>query len=316
MKTALNSDPLSWAARVGAIDLEAIDPTLAPEEFNQQLARRGAQARAVGAYYGVDAKYFTDEERARVASVLDEGGDDQRLAVIRGVVDGFGADAQNALSEISDQAPVYAHLGGLLASGAPLGDVRAGLAGLRAREEKVGVELRAADVAARMDDYLGNALDERFAPVRAQIKATAEAIYTSEMLRRGSTVWNSSVFDNALARAVGARADGGGVSSRNGHSLLLPARVNEDQFETLIDGLSDDDLKARSAGGGQPVHGDGSVVKADEVRDGYLVTVGSGLYQVSMTDPTRRREFLLDGNTGGLFVLDLNDGADAPEGAE
>ena len=65
-----------------------------------------------------------------------------------------------------------------------------------------------------------------------------------------------------------------------------------------------EDLAAASVNGEAPRHGDGTAATAEDVRDSYLVTAGSGQYRVSFrADPAEGERPLMAG--AEPYVIDL-----------
>lgn len=315
MTGELARDPLSWASAQGVTDVEPI--SFQGDAGTEALASRAASAHQVAGYYGVAPKFFTDAERSSLQAALKDAPAQSQLALATSIVKGMGPDAPKALGEISSNAPVFAHLGGLLATGPQYAaTVEAGFDGAKAIAEKANVVPGGRKLDTAISDVLGTALDERQGATRRAAIESAKAIYTSEALKRGLTAeaFNEGLFEDALQKSLGQWRDGngdekGGVGRFNGGDVVLPTFMSNGDLKDTIRGLDDKALTALSARGGAPVHGDGSKASADELRDAWLVTVGPGLYQISMTDPRYARELLKDDKSGGYYLLDLSDKA-------
>lgn len=311
MSGELSRDPLSWADRQGVAKVEPLDFQNAGTDT---MAARASAAHRVAGYYGVAPKFFTDEERSSLKQTLSEAPAQAQLALATSIVKGFGRDAAKALGEISNDAPVFAHLGGLLSSGPQYAaTAEAGFTGARAMADKADVAPSGAKLDTAVASVLGTSLDERQSPTRQAAIGAARAIYTAEALKRGLTAdtFDKDIFEQSLQRAMGQwdSPDGGekgGVGVYNGRDVVLPAFMGQSDLKDTIRGIDDKSLVKLSESGGEPVHGDGKPFTAAELRDAYLVTKGNGLYQISVTDPSKGRELVQDKKTGGYFVLDLS----------
>lgn len=313
MSTELSRDPLSWSQRQG---VTSVTPLSFQAADAAALGKRAEEAHKAAGYYSVAPKFFTDEERSSLKQMLAEAPAQAQLALATSIVKGFGKDAVNALGEISSDAPVFAHLGGLLAMGPQYtATVEAGFLGAKAIAEKNNVVPGGARLDTAVSDVLGGAFDERSGAARVAAIDTAKAIYTAEALRRGLTAdtFDEGLFKEGLQKALGRwETDGeakGGVGAWRGRDVLLPAHMSSGELKDTLRGMTDQSLAALSARGGLPVHADGTSFTADELRGAYLVSIGPGLYQISVTDPARARELVLDSKTGGYYALDLSDAA-------
>lgn len=311
-------DPLGWAARQGKVELQPINPAgLDP----QALRERAKIAEAVGGYYGVSPKYFTAAERAAVTTRLKDAPPEERANMALSLASGFGHAAPRAFGEISKDEPVFAHLGGLGSLGSAYErTLRTAFIGQKAIEEGADLVPTGAQLDQAVTRELGTALGPEMAASRHAIIETAKAIYTAEALKSGRSRSNFSErdFRDAISRAAGAVEIGGetygGLGTWNAGwwgdaNIILPPGVTEDQFVKGVRALTDDDLQRLSFGGGYPRHGDGSAFSAAELRNAFLVTVGPGVYRISMTDPSGAPEFVQDAKTGGYYQIDLRDPA-------
>lgn len=315
MNTELARDPLVFATSAGVI---AVNPlTIAEDGSVDALSQRRDQALTVAEHYGVAPKFFTSEERGALKAALSSGTAERREAIVTRIVAGFGSYAPEALAEISDDAPAASQFGGLATLGPQHGlTVRDGFRGLEA------IEAQALDMPSRdttmllMEEVLDGAIDSRLANVRAQIHEAARAIYAARAIDRGITDPGSgdgeALFREAVAAALGQWAgERGGIGRWNGRTLILPQHMTAGDLRTTLRALDDGDLEAVSLTGGLPMHetaaGQMRPATAGDVRDGFLVTIGHGRYQVSMTDAEAGWRFLVDNETGAAWVLDLSD---------
>jgi len=99
----------------------------------------------------------------------------------------------------------------------------------------------------------------------------------------------------------------GGLLSFNGQKIIAPQYgVTQDQFDTLIDGLTDENLAGAVTAAGEPV-------TADQLRGGFfrdganLLAVADGRYIVAFGNPGSQTYAVKP--DGGAFVLDLREAA-------
>lgn len=323
MVRELNRDPLSFANTAGVVDLGGLD--LGGDNLLGELMARKIDALGVAEHYGSAVKFFTDEERAGLATRYREASATQRAALTTALVNGFGNRAPDALAELAIKDPTVAHLGGLQTLGPQhRTTVQDGFRGLDVIKQKA-VDLDSdAELRSHTDAELGAALDSRLAPVRRQIMLAAKAIYAARAADSGTAQFDADMFRDAVRDAAGGYDLGGrqfgGIGEHKGRKLLLPQHMDSDGFEGAVAALADDDLAPVSASGGAPVHrtitGRTRKASAADIRNhGHFVTVGPGLYQVSMTDPAIAPQYLLDEKTGRFWVMDLSDPSTTPQGA-
>lgn len=319
MTTALARDPMSWAARAGVIALEPVmglnpqtgQPFLDPAA----LARRRDQAVKVRETYGSPLKLFTDEEAAEASQLEQNGG--EALAMMAGqVVSQLASDAPAALAQLSDKAPVFAHLGGLLAGGSSphvVKDAARGRALLAKSEGNVRTLTPAVKVAELQGDRLRLDRVTRLIPqAGAAIEQAADAIYLG---RKGlASEFDGKAYQRAVQEAAGATFVGdvqfGGIASRrNSGKVLAPGWLRADRLDDVVNALTPTDLQA-AGNGFPPLHEDGTPVSPRDVKAGRLVSIGPGRYWVAMGDPdSEDPRWLASADPDapeGRYVLDLD----------
>lgn len=313
MKTELGRDPLGWATRTGLL-------AVAPADFAAPLSLRARadQAETVAAYYGTAPVYLRPEERASLERATAAGGEPM-LAAARALADGFGARAPKVLGEVSKQAPVLAHTGALLASGASEGfalDVADALA-MRASPDfkapkwldKPGEKVGAAQGAETRATY-GEAFALLPDTARAAEK-TAQTGFYARAVRQGHDPMlageSREAYRRTLQEAAGARfIDGtqfGGVTEIGGGwfgrraaaKVVVPSNVRADRFADVLAAVDDKDLQAQALGAG---------FTAADVRRARPVAVPGG-YRFALGDPAGTDPRWIRSLDGGPFVLDL-----------
>jgi hypothetical protein len=299
----LETAPLEFAARKGVVALAPVSLTDAGS-----FARRAAAAERASAHFdGRRVPLLTKAEVTDLKGQLANAPADQKLVMIRNIASGGGRYGRALLGQLSREAPLHAHLGGLMLA-TPQGEQTARLA--LAGEEVW--RLNKADLPKPKDfdrSMLGRAAS-LLPESRSAILETARAIYGARALQRGleadrvdDSEWSRSLHLAAGGGWNAAGAPVGGLGTRNGVELLLPPTMTQQTFSDALAGLSDEALPLMGAGGGRPVDAAGRPLTASALRrDLVLYDAGPGLYRLGTKSGT---EFVGDGQ-GGFFVLDMN----------
>ena len=302
LEKGLEADPLGFANQAGVVELEPLPLDQDRDSLVAGFAGRRDQALSVKRRYGIPLRVFTPEETARMAAAMDDASPGRRADMAAAIVEGFGRDAQAAFAELGQAAPVMAHVGGLSLMG-PRQNAAAqeALAGLdMTPEEAKAVPGEATDFDPVFAEELGGAIPPEFAAEVRAIRATAEHIYRVRARRAGVTAFDAAIYRNAVSAALGSE-----IGSYRGLPVILPDGMNDRTFGRVIQGLDTRALNDWSAGA-RPVYGDGSAAKPSAFRRAYFVSVGPGRYRVSVSDPRVRPEYLVDAESGGFYVIDLN----------
>lgn len=313
MRTELGKDPLGWADRTG---IAAPQPIAFDNPAT--MGARVAQAEAVAQHFGVKPVYLRPEERAALAQAQAAGG--QALtATLGAVVSGFGDRAPRVLAEISDEAPMLARAGALVAIGGSTA-LAEDLATTVQRRNEPGYKApnwKAAKLNEAANDVYGTAF---FASPRERLatETVARAAFENRISRRGlppdlSTSDSVDAYKRTLQEAAGATFDadgrqygGIGIRDRNGwlpwgtDKVVVPVNVRADRFDNVVDAIRDEDLARLPPGI------DGKPVAARTIQKGHLVAVGVGRYRVAAGDPASDDPQWVTTQDGNYFVLDLN----------
>lgn len=310
MKRELGRDPISWGVRVGLIDNEPI--VLSGDQAADSMDRRRAQGNAVAERYGITPKFLTDEEASSLGTTLPTMTTDEKILLANTISVGFQEDASQILNRISDDNRGFAHVGGLVHGGSQGNtDVAKNiLDGNLARiEQKIAILPPRSDLDTGFINLTGTALGG--APeMRVNVTEAAKDIYTIKGLRIGLTAddFDDDLWERSLNEAVGAVfVDGiqfGGFGDFNGAKIVLPRGMTQDDFDQRIAGLNDEKLSAGILGD-IPRHADGTIVTADEFEDGFLISVGDGLYGIALNEDGT--DILLGDNPGRAFTFDINE---------
>lgn len=114
MRTEIQRDPLGWANRAGVVTVPPIE--WGSERATDDMRHRAAIAETVAQRFGTPVQYLTPDER-RGLDVAVSSGTVPMQQVAQLINAGFGPRAPAVFREVSQQAPVLAHMGGLLSGG-------------------------------------------------------------------------------------------------------------------------------------------------------------------------------------------------------
>lgn len=315
MQAELKSDPLGWAQRTGRIRQVVSIDMQSEETLQASLRARMAQADEVASVYGVTVKPLRDEEVRVLTSGMAKGGRALVTTVAALTAAAGPQRARDVLAQLSEQAPVMAHIGGLVSDPqrppAIVNDAADWIAAKRIDGVKPSGHIRAPEVAELARRTHGGSIDHLMGLNHAAIE-TANAAY--EMRAAGRSSFDEGVWVQAYREALGERRiDGrtyGGIAQAAqpatlfGHhgAVLVPPNIERERFRDVIDAIKIDDLKDAL-----PFHGDEAATPATiaDIRRGRLISVGPGQYQVE-TIKFGDTSLVLLGADKRPWVLDLN----------
>lgn len=292
MKTAIESDPISYAASTGV--------AVQPIDVNNPntISARINTAISVAEKYGTDIKPLTDEEISSLSVQIKKANAQDRFEFIKSISK-TGRDSGFVFKQLGQTDNVFAHAGGLLAvSPASANDVRSILVGQKSLEDNPDFKPEKQLVDAAFNEYVGDAL--RMIPQQeAALKKAAVAHYIGSGAYDGK--FNNRDFEESLEKALGGPS-GGGVASRKGRKFVLPAGASEDDFDDFLDVASDDTYKFFAVNGQSPTDLKGRAVTADQIRKyGQFETIDHGIYRVKIND-----KYLLGGGPDGTYILRID----------
>lgn len=313
MIDGLRDDPLSWAQTAGVATIEPIDFS-DDAALTASLAERINDAEAVASHYGVAPRYFTPAE----ADALKKAVQDNPLqlpGIVAGLTAGLGEATPAALAEISKDAPVLAHLGGLFhATG----------------NQRLAVEIAEA-LHMRAQDGYKSPLPSNAKLESAAAEATGAAFYAQPQLRNAVMRTANVLFERRIA-ALGIDASDfgnagnmareayqqaidevlgaterngvkyGGLTMVNGVETIAPPDMRADALEGLIRNISESDLASQMATGSI----NGVPISVRQMQRAVPVNVGQGLYRLALGDPYSEDPRYVPALDGGYFVLDAS----------
>ena len=279
MRTELERDPLSWAARAGVLDLATLDP-----RDPNSVERRVGDAAFAEAVYGVDVPPMTDEEMAVFERQFRDGDAAQQMVILAdlGAMRMPTQMADRLYNQVSQGMPAV----GLLAEATRHDPelVRQALMGLEFLKNNPELAPSSSDAQPALQDILGNALvADTDGRARSALYDSAVAVYTQQRRANGDdlTQWDSDasyIFEKAVRGLLGE------IGDRNKQKFVVPRGMTANQFDDRLDDLTDGDLHFRLGDawshGPHRITGDGmEAVTADKIRDDALfITTGDGQY--------------------------------------
>lgn len=263
--------------------------------------------------YGVTPKFFTPAELQRVMTTYNGlATAEQRTAFIGRLAElpeNLAVGLVNELKQVAggDQIPMYLSF---LSEDRALGhDIIAGADLLKLYPKMLPDD---SALEGEIDNRFGNLLSESPDQQLAMRQATENLYAALVHSKRGA---HTGFLDINLLNQAFARVTGGAFLYDNGNNqpqVIIPPQpgMTEAQFEKLILAIDENLLigqSARSAPGPGPgrrgpVFGNGRPVTARSIQeDGNFISLGRGRYRVLINGQPVR-----DGQTGALFVLDMN----------
>ena len=317
VRKKLMVDPLGQAESFGLIPPVppiTIDGMKDPAALRDALSARWGSATAAAKHFGVPVKYFRPggADQLQAAAMANP---DAMVAFTLNVANSFGKDTPAAMREISEQGPIMAHAVGLsITTGdASLARDVAKISVMKANKE-LAVKLPEGDqLGIKANEFLGGALMAQ-PEMQSAAVGTAKLLFEKMAFEQGfdpATIKEpgsvaAAAWEKALDRALGGQVmngdEYGGLGSYNDRPIVVPAFMKKDQVESVFYGMTETQL-AKLAPRGTI---NGIDVTAGQMKDGYLVSVGDGLYRVAINDPASDDPAYVIDKAGKPWVLDIN----------
>lgn len=254
MDKQLQSDPIGFASKTGAVKVAAVN--LSPEAIQRTQEtgedQTGAQKRILAAiqtqgHYNLSGpiQILTPAEAADYAPRLNTGTAVERMQAINDITQLFGDYAPAVMAQIAPNAPVTAHVAGLMQDGL-LNEAQTIMNGISEIEAN-GSPLVGADKASVQEvmfKVLGTAFENLPGGVNADLKKnisdTAEAYYAEEISRRVNKEFDEKLWTKAVQAASGynSQTGTGGVQEVSGTPTLLPSNRSADEVNYAIDNIT------------------------------------------------------------------------------
>ncbi|AID30809.1 hypothetical protein MCHK_3002 [Mesorhizobium huakuii 7653R] len=312
MKKGLADDPLSWAQRAGVADVQPLDFSDSGK-LASTLTERVADATAIAKHYGIEPKFFTVAETDGLKKMLKQ----TPLAlpsIVSSLSAGLGSATPQALSEISKDAPLLAHVAGLTnATGSQR--VAVEVAEVLDRRNQPGYKSTlpsAGKLQSAATEQLGASLIALPNTLNGAME-TASALFEARALARGVDMEQfdtagspaRTLFSQALDEVLGATTRAGvkygGITSVNGLDTVAPPDLAADSLQGMVANISADDLMFQKSIGSA----NGIPIRPQDLRGGQLVMTGQGRYRIALGDVAGGDPRYVPGANGAYFELDL-----------
>jgi len=305
MTTGLNKDPLSWANGSGVITLDqslmmmALNPDFDPlsPEVQGVVRQRRQDANAVVSHYGTKRRLLTDSEGEQLANAIVDADPQLQMAYLMRVNQVFGVDTVEALDALNKQAPVLAHMGGLMVDQTSPKVMDRMIVG---RKIKDGMEDRAygelTDMREQNITTFGGLTET---PGVAKFVDNAKKIADYYYLGMGgssSGSFDDDLYEDAIQYATGMVEIGskrfGGIVTYNDTQVILPNNIPQDDIDDIMEFATEEDfLKVAVVQDREtaeflpydkmPVGAlNNSPFDLDDISRYRLITVGDGIYKL------------------------------------
>jgi hypothetical protein len=305
MTTALNKDPLSWANGSGVITLDqslmmmALNPDFDPlsPEVQGVVQQRRQDANAVVSHYGTQRRLLTDSEGEQLANAIVDADPQLQMAYLMRVNQVFGVDTVEALAALNKQAPVLAHMGGLMVDQTSPKVMDRMIVG---RKIKDGMEDRAygelTDMREKNITTFGGLTET---PGVAKFVDNAKKIADYYYLGMGgssSGSFDDDLYEDAIQYATGMVEIGskrfGGIVTYNDTQVILPNNIPQDGIDKIMEFTKEEDFLKLAVVQDQET---GELLPYDKMPVGAvnnqafslgdisryrLITVGDGIYKL------------------------------------
>lgn len=313
MTKGLAEDPLTFASRAGVASVEPLNFTDGTT-LSASLSERVADAAAVATHYGIEPKFFTPAEADGLKKML-KATPLALPSIVSALSAGLGTVTPKALAEISKDAPLLAHVAGLVhATGSQRVAVEIGEAlDLRNQQGYKSTLPTPAKLQGAAAEDLGASLSV-LPGTAAGTMETASALFEARALARGIAVDEFDtagsparvLYQEALDDVLGAtRRDGvkyGGVTEVNGRETIAPPDIAAHSLEDMLAELSSDDLLFQRGIGSA----NGVPIRIEDLRGGQLVMTGQGRYRIALGDIEGGDPRFVPDAAGGYFELDVS----------
>ena len=305
----LSRDPVGFAIEQGvAPDI----PFEIDGNMEAAMLSRAERAGRIEARYGVEAGLFNQAEKEELARV--EAEDPSRLApVAAAITEASGAGAFKYLADVTDDAPMLAQMGALLASGGSRKAVQDASKGMQLVKDNPGVTKNLTATTS------GELARERLAPLqalpddRARVERFANSIYLGRVGLNQD--FDSEAYERALEEAMGATFRGpgrvkfGGTARVNPSGwynetdIVVPSWLRADMAGDVLESLSEQDYRDA---GGVPRDVNGEPIPMKDLAGARPVTVGDGVYRLILAERNGRPQYAAGDYASGYYELDLN----------
>ena len=333
ISSSLIKDPITTAKNIGVFNnvtalpiTDLLNNPAQSDTVANAMSERIIQAKSISAFYGVETKYFSEDEKSQLTDFFENNRNkDQLVRVLSTINKTFGQDAGRVFSEIAPKNKFFAYIGGLFNQTGQYGEgFKKAISGydiVKNKNISPGIKKSESTYKSTVAKYR-EAYPNNPETYNAIIEA-AEYIYAYEMYTKGETdvTFKKNIFENAINLAAGKIDNYGGLDKYNGTFISIPSFVKQGQFSNIVERLRQDPELFKQAIGNQEGVGasirDGSIRSIDIFKNNEnpeFVAVGNGRYMISLTNHPFKgqpryvmtKNFDLFKGTQQPLILDLN----------
>lgn len=313
-KAALKRDSVEWGKRTGVIAPGNffIDSLGKDSGAIQEMAsKRLEEAQAFAMRHKTDLVVFSDVEADTLTQQLSEATNSERIKILGLINRSFGASSYEVFKQISKKRPEYAHIGGLIGSGAAPKTIEDAMIGIRLMQEDAVVsnKTQSQEFNAALEAQLSSF---NLSPIAKKgIMDVAKAIYVG---RQGPLdIVDSDRVIDAIQDAAGRiqGSDGkfyGGIDNYEGVNVSIPTTIETGTLNDIIDKVSPAAFMDARVGG-LPRDPNGNPLDIQEIRDrGQLrLQQTAEPNMVSVRFVANGQMYTALNEAGGTFVINLED---------
>jgi len=304
ISSSLIKDPITTAKNIGVFNnistlpiSDLLNNPAQSDTVANAMSQRIIQAKSISAFYGVQAKYFSEDEKSQLTDFFENNRNkDQLVRVLSTINKTFGQDAGQAFIELAPKVPFFAHLGGLITKTERFGGdgYKKAIAGydiVKNKQIAPGIKKTESRYKSTKNKYREAFPDS--VDTYNNIIESAEYIYAYEMYIKGKddTTFDQKLFEKAIQLSAGQVGNFGGIDKYNDTHISIPSWMKQGQFSDVVDQLRDNPELFKQAIGNQEGVGvsmrDGSIRQIDVFKNNpnpEFITVGDGRYKISLGD--------------------------------
>jgi len=255
-ETNLKKNGLEHATTVGLVQPTNINFGAEPAELFNSIQKRRQDLNVVrDVFPNYKIGPLRSGEVQILKNALETGTVGEQMNVLGSIVGAFRQDSYDVFDQVSKDAPLMAHVGGLMLMGKQ--DVARMI--LEGRQSnKVGgplpTDLTRKDIDTVIAERIGGSLQNQKAEVRGAAVDASTAIFRYLVESNGIsslTSVNDSLIEKAVNLATGGdgniEMDGmGGIKEIRDRQVLVPEFMSGEDFESLIDNLTVEQVMAAS----------------------------------------------------------------------
>lgn len=290
MKNKRESDPISLGQTMGQITSSPLDFST-PEALAASIPKRIEDGLAVRSLYGGPLKFLTSLEANTLAETYASGDAMTKLTLLQTVTQNFGNYAPEVFAQINGIDSNMALVGGLLNIGQAK-TARNVLAGQELIASGIQATINTADVRMIQDRQLQNALS--YTPeLYGSTMTLAEALYTKKAQdARKLNMFDDSLYIDSINELLGYdnQSGTGGIQDVNDQPTLLMPGYNADQYETMLDNLTFEQLQ--------------QITESTNIDPGMIEDINNGDYVLQQSEAGMGNYYLVRKNmnffSGGI----------------